>query len=111
MAGVEPQSETVWRQADKYNVPRLAFVNKMDRMGADFYFDMDTIHERLTKRATPMQLPIGTAETFEGIINLLEKEAWFYLDEDGKQFEKRDIPEDMKDKVEEYRGKLIEAIV
>jgi elongation factor G len=111
VAGVEPQSETVWRQADKYNVPRLAFVNKMDRMGADFYFDMDTIHERLTKRAHPMQLPIGTAETFEGIINLLEKEAWFYLDEDGKQFEKRDIPEDMKDKVEEYRGKLIEAIV
>lgn len=111
VAGVEPQSETVWRQADKYNVPRLAFVNKMDRMGADFYFDMDTIHERLTKDAHPMQLPIGTAETFEGIINLLEREAWFYLDEDGKEFEKRDIPEDMKEKVEEYRAKLIEAIV
>jgi elongation factor G len=111
VAGVEPQSETVWRQADKYKVPRLGFVNKMDRMGADFYFDMDTIHERLTKIATPMQLPIGAAETFEGIINLLEREAWFYLDEDGKEFEKRDIPEDMKDKVEEYRGKLMEAIV
>ena len=111
VAGVEPQSETVWRQADKYNVPRLAFVNKMDRMGADFYFDMDTIHERLTKTAHPMQLPIGAAETFVGIINLLEREAWFYLDEDGKEFEKRDIPEDLKEKVEEYRAKLIEAIV
>ena len=111
VAGVEPQSETVWRQADKYNVPRLAFINKMDRMGADFYYDMDTIHERLTKLAHPMQLPIGAAETFQGIINLLEREAWFYLDEDGKEFEKRDIPDDMKDKVEEYRGKLIETIV
>jgi elongation factor G len=111
VAGVEPQSETVWRQADKYHVPRLGFINKMDRMGADFYFDMDTIHERLTKRALPMQLPIGAAETFEGIINLLEKEAWFYLDEDGKEYEKRDIPEDMKEKVEKYRAELIEAIV
>ncbi len=111
VAGVEPQSETVWRQADKYHVPRLAFVNKMDRMGADFYFDLKTIHERLTKIAHPMQLPIGAAETFQGIIKLLEREAWFYLDEEGKQFEKRDIPEDMKAKVEEYRGQLIEAIV
>lgn len=111
VAGVEPQSETVWRQADKYHVPRLAFVNKMDRMGADFYFDMKTIHERLTKHAHPMQLPIGAAETFQGIIKLLEREAWYYLDEEGKQFEKRDIPEDMKEKVEEYRGQLIEAIV
>lgn len=111
VAGVEPQSETVWRQADKYHVPRLAFVNKMDRMGADFYYDLQTIHERLTKNAHPMQLPIGSAETFEGIINILEREAWYYLDEEGKQFEKRDIPADLKDKVEEYRGKLIEAIV
>jgi len=111
VAGVEPQSETVWRQADKYHVPRLAFVNKMDRMGADFYHDLDTIHERLTKSAHPMQLPIGAAETFEGIIKLLEREAWYYLDEEGKEFEKRDIPEDMKDKVEQYRNKLIEAIV
>jgi len=111
VAGVEPQSETVWRQADKYHVPRLAFINKMDRMGADFYFDMDTIHERLTKKAHPMQLPIGAAETFVGIINLLEREAWYYLDEDGKQYEKRDIPEDMKDKVEKYRAEFIESIV
>ncbi|MDP2812399.1 MAG: elongation factor G [bacterium] len=111
VAGVEPQSETVWRQADKYHVPRIAFINKMDRMGANFYFDLDTIYQRLTKDAYPMQLPIGAAETFQGIINLLEREAWFYLDEDGKQFEKRDIPDDLKDKVEEYRAKLIEAIV
>jgi len=111
VAGVEPQSETVWRQADKYNVPRIGFVNKMDRTGADFYYDLDTIHKRLTKNAYPMQLPIGSAENFEGIINLLEKEAWFYLDEDGKKYEKREIPEDLKDKVEEYRNKLIEAIV
>lgn len=111
VAGVEPQSETVWRQADKYHVPRIAFINKMDRMGANFYFDLQTIHERLVKHAHPMQLPIGAAETFTGIINLLEREAWYYLDEDGKQYEKRDIPADLKDKVEEYRGKLIEAIV
>ena len=111
VAGVEPQSETVWRQADKYHVPRLAFINKMDRMGADFYFDMDTIHERLTKKAYPMQLPIGAAETFTGIINVLEREAWYYLDEDGKQYEKREVPEDMKDKVEKYRAELIEAVV
>jgi len=111
VAGVEPQSETVWRQADKYHVPRIAFVNKMDRMGADYYFDLKTIHERLTKHAHPMQLPIGAAETFQGLVNLLEREAWFYLDEDGKQFEKREVPDDMKEIVEEYRGKLIEAIV
>ncbi|MFA5126679.1 MAG: elongation factor G [Patescibacteria group bacterium] len=111
VAGVEPQSETVWRQADKYNVPRLAFINKMDRMGANFYWDLETIHERLVKHAHPMQLPIGAAETFTGIINLLEREAWYYLDEEGKNFEKREIPGDMKDKVEEYRSKLIEAIV
>ena len=111
MAGVEPQSETVWHQAEKFSLPQLCFINKMDRMGADFYFDMDTIHERLTKKALPMQLPIGAAETFEGIINLLEREAWFYLDEDGKEYEKREVPADMKDKVEKYRGELIEAIV
>ncbi len=111
VAGVEPQSETVWRQADKYHVPRIAFVNKMDRMGANFYWDLETIHERLVKHAHPMQLPIGAAETFQGIINLLEREAWYYLDEDGKNFEVRPIPEDMKEKVEEFRAKLIEAIV
>ncbi len=111
VAGVEPQSETVWRQADKYKVPRIAFINKMDRMGANFYWDLETIHERLVKHAHPMQLPIGAAETFQGIINLLEREAWYYLDEDGKNFEVRAIPDDMKEKVEEFRAKLVEAIV
>ncbi len=111
VAGVEPQSETVWRQADKYHVPRIAFINKMDRMGADFYHDMATIHERLTKKAFPIQLPIGAAETFEGLIDLFSRRAVYYLDEDGKQFEERDVPEDMKAKVEEYRGRLVEALV
>ncbi len=111
VAGVEPQSETVWRQADKYNVPRLAFINKMDRMGADFYFDLKTIHERLTQRAFPIQLPIGAAETFQGLINLLERKAIFYFDEDGKHFEEREVPVDMKDKVEEYRNQLVEVLV
>ena len=111
VAGVEPQSETVWRQADKYHVPRIGFINKMDRMGADFYYDLGTIHERLTKTAYPLQLPIGSEENFIGIVNLLEKEAWYYLDEEGKEFEKRNIPEDLKEKVEEYRYQLIEAIV
>jgi elongation factor G len=111
VAGVEPQSETVWRQADKYHVPRIAFINKMDRMGADFYHDLDTIHERLTKKAYPIQLPIGAAETFEGLIDLFTRKAVYYLDEEGKKFEEREVPEDMKAKVEEYRSRLVEALV
>ncbi|MFH0874242.1 MAG: elongation factor G [Candidatus Komeilibacteria bacterium] len=111
VAGVEPQSETVWRQADKYHVPRLAFINKMDRMGADFYKDLASIHERLTKKAYPIQLPIGAAETFQGLIDLFSRKAVYYLDEDGKKFEERDVPEDMKVKVEEYRAKLVESLV
>ncbi len=111
VAGVEPQSETVWRQADKYHVPRIAFINKMDRMGADFYHDLATIHERLTKKAYPIQLPIGAAETFEGLIDLFSRKAVYYLDEEGKKFEERDVPADMKDKVEEYRARLVEALV
>ncbi|HCC22721.1 TPA: elongation factor G [Candidatus Falkowbacteria bacterium] len=111
VAGVESQSETVWRQADKYHVPRIGFINKMDRMGADFYHDMDTIYERLTKRAYPIQLPIGAAETFAGVIDLFERKAYFYKDDIGTDIEETDVPADMKDKVEEYRGKLVEAIV
>jgi len=111
VAGVEPQSETVWRQADKYEVPRLGFINKMDRMGADFYADMDSIHERLTKNAHPIQLPIGAAETFEGLIDLFEQKAYFYKDDMGVQVEEGEIPEDLKEKVKQYRDKLIEAIV
>ncbi|MFA5076581.1 MAG: elongation factor G [Patescibacteria group bacterium] len=111
VAGVEPQSETVWHQADKYQVPRLAFVNKMDRTGADFYKDLDSIHDRLTKNAHPIQLPIGAESNFLGIIDLFERKARFYLDDLGTKWEDRDVPDDMKDKVEEFRNKLIEAIV
>ncbi|MFH1537094.1 MAG: elongation factor G [Patescibacteria group bacterium] len=110
VAGVEPQSETVWHQAEKYKVPRMCFINKMDRTGADFYFDLDSIHERLTKKAHPIQLPIGAAENFQGIIDLFEKKAYIYKDDMGKEIEEIDVPEDMKDKVEEFRNKLVEAI-
>jgi len=110
VAGVEPQSETNWRYADDYGTPRICFINKMDRMGADFYADMASIHERLTKNAYAVQLPIGAAETFTGIINLLERKAIIYKDEMGKEWEETDVPADMKDKVEEYRHKLVEAI-
>ena len=111
VAGVEPQSETVWRQADKYQVPRMCFVNKLDRTGADFYKDLDSIHARLTKKAHPIQLPIGTEENFVGIIDLIEQNAIMYKDEMGQDIETVDIPEDMKEKAVEYRAKLIEAIV
>jgi len=111
VAGVEPQSETVWHQADKFNVPRICFINKMDRTGADFYNDLASIHERLTKKAFPIQLPIGAEENFLGIIDLLTKRAFYFLDDLGTQIDERDVPEDMKEKVEEYRAKLIEAIV
>ncbi len=110
VAGVEPQSETVWHQAEKYHVPRICFINKMDRMGADFYFDIKSIHERLTTSAYPVQLPIGAAETFTGIIDLFERKAEIYKDEMGKEFEQTDVPADMKDKVEEYRHRLVEAV-
>jgi elongation factor G len=111
VAGVEPQSETVWHQADKYSVPRLAFINKMDRMGADFYADLASIHERLTKNAHPTQLPIGAAETFKGLVDLFNRKAYLYQDEMGIQVDEVDVPADMKEIVEEYRGKLVEAIV
>jgi len=111
VAGVEPQSETVWHQADKYNVPRIAFINKLDRMGADFYKDLASIHERLTKNAYPIQLPIGTESNFRGIIDLFNRQARIYLDDLGTKWEDVDVPADMKDKVEEYRGRMVEAIV
>jgi len=110
VAGVEPQSETVWHQAEKFKVPVICFVNKMDRMGADFYHDLASIHERLTVNAYPLQLPIGAAETFTGIINLFERKAEIYKDDLGKEIETADVPEDMKEKVEQYRHKLVEAI-
>ncbi|MFA6171077.1 MAG: elongation factor G [Patescibacteria group bacterium] len=111
VAGVEPQSETVWHQADKYNVPRICFINKLDRMGADFYKDVASIHDRLTKSAFPVQLPIGQESDFKGIVELFERKARIYLDDLGTKWEDTEIPEDMKEKAEEYRAKLIEAIV
>jgi len=111
VAGVEPQSETVWHQADKYHVPRICFINKMDRMGADFYYDIQTIEDRLTNKSYPAQLPIGAAETFQGFIDLLTQKSYIFNDDLGKDITVGEVPEDMKEKVEKYRGKLIEAIV
>ncbi len=108
--GVEPQSETVWRQADKYGVPRMAFVNKMDIMGADFTRVVDMMKERLGANAVPLQLPIGAEDTFKGIVDLLEMKAYFYKDDVGKDISVEDIPEDMKDMAEEYRGKMLESV-
>ncbi len=111
VAGVEPQSETNWHYADDFNVPRLCFINKMDRMGADFYADLKGIHERLTKKAYPIQLPIGAEANFLGIIDVLREKAVYYKDELGKDFEEKDVPDDMKELVAKYRHDLIEAIV
>jgi elongation factor G len=111
VAGVEPQSETVWRQADKYQVPRICFINKLDRTGADFIKDLASIHNRLTTKAHPIQLPIGTEGGFNGIIDLLRMKAFMYRDEEGKQIDEVEIPEEYMAKAKEYRAKLIEAIV
>ena len=108
--GVEPQSETVWRQADKYNVPRMAFVNKMDIMGADFYRAVGMMRDRLGANAVPIQLPIGAEEDFVGLIDLMENCAYIYKDDLGKEVEKTDIPADMADKAAEYRSSMVEAI-
>ena len=106
--GVQTQSETVWRQADHYHVPRIAF-NKMDTVGANFLHAVQTIDERLHAKAIAMQLPIGSESTFKGIIDLLEREAEIYDSDDGKQFHKEPVSDDMKDMVEEYRDKIVEA--
>ena len=108
--GVEPQSETVWRQADEYKVPRMIFVNKMDIMGADFYNVVNMVHERLHANGVPIQLPIGSEDTFVGIIDLMNMDAEIYEDELGEKYHKEDIPADMKDKAEEYRQQMVEAI-
>lgn len=107
--GVEPQSETVWRQADKYHVPRIAFVNKMDIMGADFYNVVDQIKKRLNANPVVMQLPIGKEDTFRGIVDLVKMEALIYEDDLGTVIEEQPIPDDMKELAEEYRTKLVEA--
>ena len=108
--GVEPQSETVWRQADDYKVPRMAYVNKMDIMGADFYNVVDMMKSRLACNAVPIQLPIGAEETFKGIVDLVEMNAHVYYDDLGKDLRIEEIPADMKDKAEEYRETLLEAV-
>ena len=108
--GVEPQSETVWRQADHYRVPRMIYVNKMDITGADFYHVLDMVHERLKANAVPIQLPIGKEDTFRGIIDLVEMKADIYYDQLGKDVRVEEIPEDMMDLALEYREKMLDAI-
>ena len=108
--GVEPQSETVWRQADEYKVPRMIYVNKMDIMGADFYNVLRMIHERLKCNAVPIQLPIGSEDTFKGIIDLVEMDADIYYDEMGKDMRVEQIPADMMDLANEYHEKLLDAV-
>ncbi|ADE29642.1 elongation factor G [Rickettsia prowazekii] len=112
VAGVEPQSETVWRQADKYNVPRMCFVNKMDRMGADFYRCVEMIKDRLGARSLIIQLPIGIEENFKGIVNLIKMKAVIWKDESlGAEYFEEDIPADMQDKAAEYRARLLDMVV
>ncbi len=111
VAGVEPQSETVWRQADKYKVPRICFVNKLDRTGADFMKDLESIRTRLAPNAHPIQLPIGIEGDFEGIIDLLTMKAHMYRDELGQDIDIVDVPEDYKVEAEKWRASLVEAIV
>jgi len=109
--GVEPQSETVWRQADKYGVPRICFINKINQTGGDFYKSLESIHERLSKRAYAIHLPIGFEQSINGIVDLVEMKAYQYKDYTDKKLEEVEIPADMKEKVERYRNHLIEAAV
>src|SRR5437763_2603305 len=109
--GVEPQSETVWRQADKYGVPRICFINKINQTGGDFYKSLDSIHERLSKRAYPIHLPIGFEQSINGIIDLVSMKAYTYKDYTDKSLVEGEVPEDMKEKAQRYRQHLIEAAV
>lgn len=112
VAGVEPQSETVWRQADKYNVPRICFVNKMDRMGADFYRCVEMLKDRLGAKPLVIQLPVGIEENFKGIIDLVKMKVVIWKDEAlGAEYFEEGIPANMKDKAEEYRAKLLDTAV
>ncbi|HSU59078.1 MAG TPA: elongation factor G [Bryobacteraceae bacterium] len=111
VAGVQPQSETVWRQADKYGVPRICFINKMDRVGADFYHSVDTIVDRLNARPVPIQLPVGAEDQFKGVVDLVRMKARIWRDETlGAKYDDVDIPADLVEKAKEYRDKLIEAV-
>ena len=109
-SGVEPQSENVWRQADTYNVPRIAFINKMDVVGADFFHSVQTIVDRLGKNCISLQIPIGREDTYIGLIDLMEMRAYYYRDDKGTQIEITDIPDDLKDQAEEYHTKMVESI-
>ncbi|HEX5712760.1 MAG TPA: elongation factor G [Solirubrobacterales bacterium] len=109
VAGVEPQSETVWRQADKYSVPRFAYINKMDRTGADFFNSVETMKDRLGANPLPIQLPIGAEENFKGVVDLIKMKGLIWTDELGAAYETVEIPEDLQDQAEEYRTQLIEA--
>ncbi|MGH2521130.1 MAG: elongation factor G [Anaerolineales bacterium] len=108
--GVEPQSETVWRQADRYGVPRICFINKMDRIGADFYRSVQTIRDRLGANPIPLQMPIGQESSFKGVIDLLDKVAIYWVDEHGLKIERTDIPAELKAQAEEARAQMVEAI-
>lgn len=110
VAGVEPQSETVWRQAEKYQVPRICFINKLDRTGADFYRSYESILEKLGANAVPIQVPIGSEDSFRGLVDLVEMKAYIYKDDMGKDIEKTEIPEDLKDKAQEFKVKLQEKV-
>ena len=109
-SGVEPQSETVWRQADRYGVPRMCFINKMDATGADFFMSVDTIRDKLKANAVPVQIPVGKEQSFVGLVDLIEMEAEIYEDDLGTKINKTEIPEELKDQAEELRNELIEAI-
>ena len=111
-AGVEPQTETVWRQGDKYNVPRMFFINKMDKIGADFYRSVDTIHDRLAAKTVVLQLPIGAENDFAGVVDLIKMKAIIWEEESlGAAFHEEDIPADLVDRAAEYREKMIETVV
>ena len=111
VAGVESQSETVWHQADKYAVPRVCFINKMDRMGADFYKSFDSILERLNKNAVAIQLPIGAEENFEGVVDLVNRKAYYFEGAQGETVVEKEMPEEMKEKVENWRSEMVERVV
>src|SRR6056297_793860 len=112
VGGVEPQSETVWHQADKYGVPKLAFINKMDRQGADFYSVVSQIKNKLKAKPIPLQIPIGAADTFEGVIDLIENKGIVWVDDKdlGTNYKFVDIPDELKEEAAKYRGELIEAV-
>ena len=108
LGGVEPQSETVWRQADKYKVPRIAFVNKMDRAGADYYNVIEMMKDRFGTNPVPLNIPIGLGETFKGVVDLIEMKAIMYAEDDGQNFDVVDIPDELKDEANKWREHLLE---